>query len=400
MVDLPGSTEKRRQALNKRDHLLELKDIAGEILGEESPVYGCMHKVTSPDGVVVRFDGQQGYLQNIVTCKQVHTCPICSRKHANEMGLVIEKICAVAARKGLSAVDIVVTGKHKLDDPYKPLLDGVLESWRYVFSGDRTGERKCLARVKHQIKHIETRYSNNGYHPHLHILLLVDEKDLADVEKGPFEDQLSDVIGSRFTRKMDELGFVVDPAVGYYCEPVKIWGAAAHYMHKIELELTQSESKQSEYSFSMFQLLDLVKRGITTIFGRSIPEIYREYAKGIKGKRSFSFSENIKDLGIDVAELKELGEVDQEATREKKESDPILALVETGLWWYLVKNKLVIKLYQAADTGRAEEVEGFLFSARQSMELWRRSQAEKRERHALERELWRRQLEFEQAGVT
>lgn len=389
-----SAAQKRRQALNKRDELFELKDLAGEILGEDSAVYGCMHKVTAPGGVEVRYDGEKGYIKNIATCKQVHTCPICSREHSKKMGQVINKICAVAARKGLSALDIVVTGRHTIVDPYKPLLDGIIESWRFVFSGDRTGERKYLKRVKHQIKHIENRYSPNGHHPHLHMLLLVDESGMSDSEKAIFEDQLSEVICSRYTRKMNQLGFIVDPAVGYYCEPVKVWGAAAHYMRKIELELTHSEGKQSEYSYSMFQLLALYKRGTKTVFGRSIPEIFREYAQGMKGKRAFSFSENIKDLGIDISELKELDEADEDATREKQEKDPILAMVDTGLWWYLVRNKLVLKLYQAADTGDAGKVEVFLNSARQAMELTRRLAAEKRERFALERELWRRELEF------
>lgn len=371
-TELPeqNAQEQKRRSRNKRDYLYEIKDIAGDILGPESPVYDCMHLVTSPEGVKVSFDGDRGFIENVATCKQVHTCPICAKIAAQKWAKTITKICAVAARDGLSALMLVVTGKHKLSDPFKPLLEGVIESWRFVFSGDRSGERECLARVKYQIKHIEVRYSSNGYHPHLHILLFVDERDMSTEEKAIFEDKLAQVIYSRYKSKLERLGFTVEP-VGYYCEPVKIWGAAKKYIHKIEMELTQSENKQSEYSYSMFQLLALYKQGQKTVFGRPIEDIYREYAAGMKWRRNYTISENLlKELGIDLKALEEL----ENDSQEKQESPVLLATVDTQLWWYLVRTKQVIDLLHVADTGDSGKVEAFLFSRTQDMELTRRAQ--------------------------
>jgi hypothetical protein len=56
----------------------------------------------------------------------------------------IEKILKRAAGKGWSSLFITVTLQHHTGSRLAALLKGLTESWRFVFSGDRTGERRPL----------------------------------------------------------------------------------------------------------------------------------------------------------------------------------------------------------------------------------------------------------------
>lgn len=402
------SHEKAQRARRKRDDLLKLRDIAGALLGPAptekhpdrmNPVYYCGKLVTDPQGVEVRYshEREQGYLSHVRNCNKVHLCPVCARRELEHWKETILKISAVANHKGYSAFMLVLTAQHEINrerlefhSPYEILyeqfsgtLSAVIEAYRFVYSDDHTKERDLLRRVKHQIKHLEVRFSANGYHPHLHALIYVDERDLPEEERGPYEDRLRDAIYSRYQRKLKSLGYEIAPQ-GYYCQAVRVWGAASRYIQKLEaeleapaLEMTLSETKRSEKSYSMFQLLALYEREQRSVFGFRIEDIFRAYASGIKGRRAFTVSENIAELlGITLEELREREEDERrEEARKQAENDPVLALIDTGLWWYIVRNGLVIALYRVADTGSAEQVEAFLVSARQSMEVSHRDRA-------------------------
>ena len=272
----------------------------------------------------------------------------------------IENILLKAQAKGLSALFLTVTLQHTRDSELSELLKTLLAAWRSVFSGDRTGERQVLSRVKAQIKSVETRWGRNGFHPHLHVLLMVDEAGLSETEAGLFEDKLAEVIFSRYQRAVEKRGMVAEREA-YNSRPVSMAGAAAHYVTKIEaaLELTSPDTKKGfaggARSYTMFQLLSLYERGERQLYGKDIAEVFREFARATKGKRAVSYSRGIKDLlGIEAKPDEELA-LEAELPEEKT-----IAVVSADVWRVVCARKMRAQLLAVADSGDERQVSAWL----------------------------------------
>ena len=263
----------------------------------------------------------------------------------------IESVLLQANKRGWRSLFLTVTLQHHTASRLAELLKALTESWRSVFSGDRTGERQVLSRVTAQIKSVEVRYGRNGWHPHLHVLLLCDESGLSESEAGLFEDELSEVIFSRYARKAEKLGMLA-AREAYNAHPVSIAGAAAHYVTKIEaaLEMTSPETKEGEAggarSYTAFQLLGLYERGTREIYGHSVEALYREYAEATKGKRQVSYSREIKAL-LDIE-----AKPDEELAEEPEQPEErVLAVIALPVWRVICARQLRGALLDIADSG-------------------------------------------------
>lgn len=351
----------------KREYTFRLQDTASEILGSSWPVSSCLKRATSAGGVVIKHAGGKAHYDNLATCQSPWTCPICARRIMAQRKTEIENILTRAAQKGWRSLFLTVTLSHHTGSKLKELLKALTESWRFVFSGDRTGERAPLARVKGQIKSVEIRFGRNGWHPHLHVLLLVDETGMSESEAGIFEDELSEVIFMRYARKVEKLGMRAEKE-GYNAHPVKIAGAAAHYVTKLEasLEMTEGQGKESSASarsYSAFQLLSAYERGQRQLYGQDIEALYREYSEATKGKRQVSYSREIKALlGI---EAKPDEEITEEPGEQEKE-EQVLAVIPVYLWRVVCARKLRGELLNIADSGDEARVSSWLYALEES----------------------------------
>lgn len=333
----------------KRQHSLLLQDIAGELLGSSWPVSRCLKRPTSSSGVEIRYNGEHARFHGVQTCKSAWTCPICARRIMAARKDEIERIITIAYKRSLSALFFTVTLSHHINSKLSELIEALVSAWRSVFSGDRTGARRVFTRVMEQIKTLEIRFGRNGFHPHLHVLLLVDESGLSELEAAQFEDELAEAVFSRYARKVEKLGMRAEREA-YHVRAVSIAGAAAHYVTKLEaaLEMTQGESKDGEAggarSYSMFQLLSAYERGERKVYGREIAALYQEYARATKGKRQVSYSRGIKELGV---ELREDEQIEEPAAPEER----VLALLSPALWRVVCERKARGELLNVADSG-------------------------------------------------
>lgn len=331
-----SEVERRRQRQAKRAYSFKLQDIAGDLLGPSWPVATCLKRMTDTRVIFEQYDAEHVRHGHVATCKSAWTCPICARRIFTRRKLEIERALKLAAEKGWVSLFLTVTIRHNPGSRLEELLKAMIAAWRSVFSGDRTGERACLKRVRGQIKTLEPRYGAQGHHPHFHILIAVDESGLTVTEKGLLEDEIAAVIWSRYSRKVKALGMDALPEA-YNVRSVSIAGAAASYVTKLEsslsLEMTEGESKDSKSearSYSMFQLLSAYERGTRQIYGHDIQALYREYAQATKGKRQISFSREMRAL-VDI-------KADEEIQEEPAQR--VLAEIEYPLWRWLIEKRL------------------------------------------------------------
>lgn len=157
----------------------------------------CGFKVRSADGVAVKVtnspDGRHAGFAGLSSCASVWSCPVCSAQIANVRQLEIEAALTEWVRRGGRVVLGTVTmrhyRKHALGDLWDSLsaakhamLSGA--GWqgeqrrfgtlmpRTIKRGSRAGEVVQAVRVP-VISVVEVTNGRNGWHVHLHMLLLV-----------------------------------------------------------------------------------------------------------------------------------------------------------------------------------------------------------------------------------
>jgi hypothetical protein len=153
------------------------------------------------------------------------------------------------------------------------------------------------------VRSLEVTYGENGWHPHLHLLLFVE----SEVEREKLESLLDDFITDwRFVVGRD-LGVMpsVERAVDltwFGSDSV----AAAGYVSKVAKEITQADSKSGRDPFSLLDVEGVAR-------DRAVA-MWCEYADTMRGVQSISWTKGLRDLlglGRQVTDEELLEDVDQ-----------------------------------------------------------------------------------------
>lgn len=231
-------------------------------------------------------------------CGSVWACPICAARISEGRR---KELTLALSRTDKHAVLVTYTIRHHLPDALPVLLGGLLKAFRAFKSG------RWFKSLKHEyswfgsVRSLEATHGDNGWHPHLHELVLFDTP--------PSVGQLEHLMRLRWMEVLNRFGLDCDYEIGvkvtndsdyireyvakFGREPLdKTWG--------IEHELTKSNVKRSHNvnggGRTPFQLLfDYVEKS-----DRRAGALFREYVKAFKGRNQLVWSRGLKDeLGIE-----------------------------------------------------------------------------------------------------
>lgn len=152
-----------------------------------------------------------------VVCGNAWVCPACSliARHADE-----ERISSVVGAwqaRGGSAVMVTLTpGSHSQADSLEVLLDRLDGAWKGVV-GSRRPWRAFAERhrIGGLVRVLEVERGRSGWHPHLHVLLLVEGRP-----SGPTVDALVSDVRARWCAALSKTG----PTVPYGSEGIAVQG--------------------------------------------------------------------------------------------------------------------------------------------------------------------------------
>lgn len=207
-------------------------------LSQEKSVQCCGRgAVDSGAGVTIRTKGDRAYVSGVVRCSKVWLDPVCSAKiRANRA----EEISAALVRhiqSGGTAYMVTLTLQHHKRHALKDLLDSLGDAWKALLSGSqwagdpkrgRAGERKRMG-VLGFIRSIEATYGENGWHPHIHVILLLgaEQTPRPSVPKKWIKDPET---GEKVPNPARE-GWVKQPwdptPTGYFAVPDPSWDRSA-----------------------------------------------------------------------------------------------------------------------------------------------------------------------------
>lgn len=289
-----------------------LQSAARELLPGASIRYCLRRLIPDAEQVEVWKHDETGHAhyKNLCVCGGVWTCAPCSSKISERRRVELKQALDQAADYSFSMVTFTLS--HKRGDKLDSLVDDLLTSYRRLTSGRDYQTFTQSAGIVGSIKSLEVTYSDrNGFHPHLHVLLVT--RRGARINKSWLKTKWQHVIaGSARTADYD-IGChwrQADMSAAEYIEKygherIKDWWGASG-------ELTKGASKLTKDAkgFSMFQALynsivapDERQRGR---WGR----IFQEYARAFKGKSQLRYSKGLRELlglGVELSD-KELAE--------------------------------------------------------------------------------------------
>jgi hypothetical protein len=144
-------------------------------------VRGCGRYTISRHGEVeVRSDGQSQGFAGLASCGSPWLEPVCAAKIWAERRLELGVLLAAVVAAGDGAAFGAMTVRHHLGTPLVEVWDGLLGCWRAL--GKDLTVRKVRKRcgVVGVIRLVECTCGDNGWHPHVHLLVIFDHVPTAE----------------------------------------------------------------------------------------------------------------------------------------------------------------------------------------------------------------------------
>jgi hypothetical protein len=242
---------------------------------------------------------------------------------------------------------LTLTIPHGIGNNLRASREAVSLAYRLMISGapwERMMKRFGLVGA---VRAIEVTHGPNGWHPHIHALLLL--RPLSTAER----EELRRWIARRWIEKVKKvLGQGVAPSIEHGCDlrPCR----RSDYLAKLSLELTAPRGKEARHgNRSPLQIaLDFLATG-----DEADLELWQAYTAGMRGARMLTWSRGVRA----AAGLTEEEKTDEEIVEGENGDETVVAVI-AGTDWDDVRDRPNAKLalLSAAEDGGANAVRSVL----------------------------------------
>jgi len=317
------------QGLAARESRHRLKAVQREVTGSVSSQCCGFPMGTGPVEVAVGRSWV-AHVANVSHCGSAWSCPTCAPVVRIRRSLEIAQGVARWQEMGGSVLFVTLTMPHAFGDPLEPRLAVLGRALRSCFTGQRYRELRDALGIEGSIRAPEVTDGENGWHPHLHLLLFVAGglgADLVESFRSWLYGRWSAVVGSHGFGQINSHGLDVRATGGGS-------DRLAEYMQAVEggwsmgAELTQATAKRSRTAVDSLRLF--AQSGDLSARARWI-----EWEGATFGKSSCRWSKGLRArLLPDVVEL-----TDQEAaSAEGLGRWLVKAFIDGGEWVQLLKS--------------------------------------------------------------
>lgn len=270
-------------------------------------------------------NGVSGFA-GVCTCGSVWACPVCNAKVMVRRAIEIGGAVAAWQALGGECIFSTFTMRHHAGQGLQQLWDALSKAWGRVTSGKYwQADRKTFG-IEGWLRAVEVTTGENGWHVHVHALLFVNEvQDLAvrELQASMFKRWRSALVKAGLAAPLlagQDSHVVTGPADKALAE---YFTKSIDQVHRIGLELTQSQSKAARRAFSTrstWGLLDDVEE-------TGELDAWAEWERVSKGRRQLTWSRGIRErLGLRREESDEEIAAKEIGTRE----DELLIITPMG----------------------------------------------------------------------
>jgi hypothetical protein len=232
-------------------------------------------------------DGRVVY-KGITTCGLVWECPVCQMtikaRRAEQVGELVEW----HGRPG--AFLLSLTFRHGLGNDLRAARKGLANAWRGMARGKPWERFKRALGVVGTVRAMEVTHGPNGWHPHLHVLVLCRPGwEAATMPDGlPVDEWIADRWSAMVCRYLGD-EHQPDEAHGVGWTPC----TDGRYLSKLGLEVSDPGRKHGRNAnrSPLDIAADLVDRG-----HRSDRTLWRSYCLAMHGARQLTWSKGLREL--------------------------------------------------------------------------------------------------------
>jgi hypothetical protein len=175
---------------------------------------------------------------------------------------------------------LTLTVAHEYGDQLKRMRKGLSHAWRLLWQGKAAKAIRERLGIAHYIRAVEVTHGRNGWHPHLHILLLTTRK-----LEAFHEDELAERWQGCVVRA---LGIAAKPSKEHGCNLSHDF--RQDYIEKLGLEITDIENKRGKLgSKTPWTIAHEAADGIP-----SARHLWETYVHEMKGARQLTWSRKSK----------------------------------------------------------------------------------------------------------
>src|SRR5260221_95212 len=284
----------------------------------------------------------------LATCGLVWECLPCSTKIRVERARELQDVVAwhCEERSPESAQLLTLTVRHRYGDELHALRTGLANAWRRFTRDARFARFKARVGVVGYVRALEVTHGGNGWHPHLHIVLLVKHPEQLAMERAWLVQKWESAV-------VDELGHAPEPNAQHGVDLRACH--KADYLAKLGLEIAAPSAKRSARgNRTPFEIVGDIDAPQLVHDERSDDERYDERAESIhlwktwcedmKGARMLTWSRGLR------AAAGLLEERDDEEIAAEAEGKIQVTLVSAD-GWSRVGPLLRSRLLDAAERG-------------------------------------------------
>lgn len=291
---------------------------------------------------------QKAFYGGLMVCGSVWVCPVCAAKISERRRVELKTAFRSHIDAGGECTMLTLTFSHSVRDRLKDLLAALSKAVQDMVKPERyTRFRKEIGLIG-SIRAFEITYGENGWHPHIHLLLL-HNNEIEPWERYDVEDRLFDM----WSAACEKHGLSCSRDHGLKLDDAKEastyigkWGDLMDKKWGTDSEMTKANIKRGRIgSLTPFDFLRVIAEDGDLEFA----DRFREYAVAVKGQHQLRWSRGLKQRFL----LDE--KTDEEIATEKVEQADRLGALDWKDWRYIVQNKLRVRLLEQIEQDGFED---------------------------------------------
>lgn len=133
-------------------------------------------------GVAVRRSSEgTSHLAGVETCGSIWACPVCAAKIRNFRADEVSTGLSAHIKAGGGALLVTFTLPHQAADRLRKTVALVSDGFRSIMSGRAYYADRDAYGILGQIRAFEVTHGSNGWHPHLHVVVVLERPASADL---------------------------------------------------------------------------------------------------------------------------------------------------------------------------------------------------------------------------
>lgn len=286
------------------------------------------------------------------TCGSVWACPVCAAKIAERRRAELLDAMDMHKAAGGSVFLLTLTTPHQRGDVLSELLGQQGKALESFFADKSV--KKVLAEMGHigKVRALEVTHgrkgTNNGWHPHFHILLFC-QINASEADRKDFAARLY----LRWSAYCQKAGL----GTPSYTHGIKLDDGtkASDYVTKwgLEDEMTKGHIKKAKAGGET--PFDLLRAALADKQDKQAMALFKEFAECFKGKRQLTWSKGLK------ARFYLDEKTDDELANEKEDRAVLLGLLSVDEWRDVLKVDARAAVLELAAHSGWDAVQNFLF---------------------------------------